>query len=148
MIDVGQLLLGHSELHGQRHQLRLGAVVEIPLDLAQGCDRRVNGLGPSVFQGANAHGQGVGREKRSHQGSVEEDDDPGDPGRRKEQEHSGRKDRHPMEEARSANRQVSGSEEDPDRAELAGLARSVKRVGQARERPEPDAERGQDSEEA
>ena len=50
VVAVGQLLLGLAEPHGQRHQLGLGAVVEVALDPAQGGGRGVDGLGPGLLE--------------------------------------------------------------------------------------------------
>jgi hypothetical protein len=56
IVEAGQLLLGQSETHGERHQLGLGAVVEVSLDPPQDRHRRVDRLGPRVFKRAHAGG--------------------------------------------------------------------------------------------
>ena len=79
-LRVGELLLGHAQAHGQRHQLGLGAVVEIPLDPPQGGGGGVDGLGPGLLEVAQPHGHRIGGEQRSHEQPVEVVEEPHRPG--------------------------------------------------------------------
>ena len=58
---VGQLLLGHAQAHGQRHQLGLGPVVQVALDPPQGRRGRVDRLGPCLLERADPDRHGIGR---------------------------------------------------------------------------------------
>ena len=64
VIGVLELLLGHAQPHGQRHQLGLGAVVQVALDAAQRGRRGVDRLGPGLLERAHPGGRRVGPEQR------------------------------------------------------------------------------------
>ena len=53
---VVELLLGQAELHGHGHELRLGAVVQVPLDAAQPGRRVVHDARPALLEGADPLG--------------------------------------------------------------------------------------------
>ena len=54
---VAELLPGHPQVHGQRDQPDLGAVVQVALDLAQQRGRVVHGQRPGLLQVADPLGQ-------------------------------------------------------------------------------------------
>ena len=85
VLGVFEFLLGHTEAHGQGHQLGLGPVVQIPLNSPQGRGRRIDGLRPSQLERADPRGQGVGGEQHPHDAAVQVDHRSHDPRRGEEQ---------------------------------------------------------------
>jgi hypothetical protein len=57
-----ELFLGQAQLHGQRHELGLGAVVQVPLDVAEPGRGVVHDARPALLEGADPLGGGTGAE--------------------------------------------------------------------------------------
>ena len=117
---VLELLLGHAEPHGERHQLGLGAVVQVALDPAQRGGRGVDRLRPGLFEGAHPRRHGIGPEQAADQHAVDVDEAPHDPGRREEEDGAENEDGDAVEEVRSDRVEVVRREEHPGRAPTPG----------------------------
>ena len=80
-----EFLLGQAELHGQGHQLRLGAVVQVAFDAAQPRGGVVHGAGPGFLQGADPVREGCRAEQAADERPVGCRDGARQPRRREQQ---------------------------------------------------------------
>jgi hypothetical protein len=92
LCGIGQLFFQKPEPHGDRDELGLSAVVQVPLDTPQHRGRRVEGLGAGTFQRAHPDRDRIGTEQGPHQVTVERDDAPHGPGGREQQDGACQKD--------------------------------------------------------
>ena len=91
-----ELLLGQAQLHRQGHELRLSAIVQVPLDAAEPGGRIVHGTRPALLEGTDPLGGRTGAEQRADEPPVGLRDPAHQP---RGGEHHGRADRDEQERA-------------------------------------------------
>ncbi len=137
--QVVKFFLCLTEAHRQRHQLRLGAVVEVALDAPKGLGSGLESLGPRLLEAPNTGRGRAGAEHELHHPPVQVDDQPHRPWGDEEQHEAGHEHSDVGTEPRRFPAVVAGVEQSAEGAEPRWRSVTEQRRRDAQERLEPDA---------